>query len=154
RRYQPHFATATSGTIDVRLGILDNIQHVGRIGTYPNGTEGLSLATTICNYSDVDVPWLAPMEENHPLIMMALYRLLNGRLEQIGVSWMKHGFFATSYSDCTTCQDPSDGTYLGIGCSDTYSVSNNSNRNYLGPRSEVDPYTAVWTCTGSHFSGG
>jgi len=151
RRYQPNF---TNGTLDVGLGILDDIQQVGHVGTFPTGTAGLALATTICNFGDVDVPWLAPMEENHPLIHMALYRLLNGRFEQVGVSWMKHGFFATSFSDCSTCQDPSDGTYLGIGCSDTYSVSNNSNRAYLGPRSEVNPYTAVWTCTGSHFSGG
>jgi hypothetical protein len=150
-RYQPQFI---GGILDVGLGDLAEIQQVGHLGTWPNGTAGLAMSTTICNVGSVDVPWLAPMAEDHPLIHMALYRLLNGRLEQIGVSWMKHGFFATSNSQCTTCQNPSDGSYLAIGCSDTYSVSNNSNRTFLGPRSEVNPYTAAWTCTGSHFSGG
>jgi hypothetical protein len=150
-RHQPDFA---AGILDVGLGALDQIQQVGHVGTWPSGTAGLSMATTICNLGTVDVPWLAPMQEDHPLIHMAIYRLLNGRFEQIGVSWMKHGFFATSNSQCTPCQNPSDGTYLAVGCSDTYTVTNNGSRTYLGPRSEVNPYTATWECTGSHFAGG
>jgi len=59
-----------------------------------------------------------------------------------------------SNSLCTPCQNPSDGTFLGVGCSDTYDVGNNSNRSYLGPRNEVDAYNGIWDCTGSHFSGG
>lgn len=150
-RYQPKF---TGGVLDVSLGDLDVIQHVGHIGTHPTGTAGISMNTTSCNLGQVDVPWLSPMQEDHPLIHMALYRLLNGRFEQIGVSWMKHGFFALSDNQCTPCQNPSDGSYLGVGCSDTYDISNNANRTFLGPRSEVNPYTAMWECTGSHFSGG
>lgn len=149
--YHPKF---TGGILDVGLGVLDAIQQVGHVGTHPAGTAGLSMSTTICNFGEVDVPWLAPMQEDHPLIHMALYRLLNGRFEQIGIAWLKHGFFAESNNQCSTCQNPSNGSFLGIGCSDTYAVSNNANRTYLGPRSEVNPYTATWECTGSHFSGG
>jgi len=151
RPYQPNYA---NGVLDVGLGDMTAIQQVAHVGTFPTGTAGLAMETTICNFGTVDVPWLSPMAEDHPVIHQALYRLLNGRFEQIGIAWMKHGFFATSNSQCTPCQNPSDGSYLAIGCSDTYSVSYNSNRNFLGPRSEVNPYTAVWTCTGSHFSGG
>jgi hypothetical protein len=50
--------------------------------------------------------------------------------------------------------NPSDGSYLAISCNDTYGVSNNQDRNYLGPREEVNPYTGTWTCSGSHFAGG
>jgi hypothetical protein len=149
---RPHFAGG--GLLDVRLGALSSIQEVGHEGSFPGGAAALSLVTTVCNIGEVDVPWLEPMAEDHPLIHMALYRLLDGRFEQIGVSWVKHGFFAQSGSACTACQNPSDGTFLGVGCSDTYSIGNNSNRAYLGPRSEIDPYTATWVCTGSHFAGG
>lgn len=148
--YAPQFI----GNLDVSLGALSQIQQVAHDGTYPGGTAALSMATTACNLGDTDVPWLAPMAENHPVIAMALYRLWNGRFEQIGVSWMKHGFYALSNSQCQTCQHPSNGTFLGVGCSDTYGVVNNGDRNYLGPRSEVNPFTAAWTCRGSHFSGG
>lgn len=144
----------SGGLLDVALGRLEGIQQVARSGTYPNGRVALSMATTSCNLGTVDVPWLAPMEKDHPLIHMALYRLLDGRFEQIGLSWMKHGFFALSDNDCTPCQNPSNGDYLGVGCSDTYDVGNNSTRGYLGPRSEVDAFQRTWECLGSHFSGG
>ena len=142
------------GFLDVGLAGLESIQQVGHAGSFPSGSVALSLITTICNVGTVDVPWLAPMEEDHPLIHMALYRLLDGRFEQIGVSWMKHGFFAQSGTACASCPNTSDGTYLPVECSDIYGISNNSNRTYLGPRSEVNPYTGTWECTGSHFAGG
>jgi len=148
--YVPEFGDS----VDVSLGGLNQIAQVAHDGTYPGGTAALSMATTACNLGLTDVPWLAPMQVNHPVIAMALYRLLDGRFEQIGVSWLKHGFYALSNDDCSVCRHPSDGTFLGVGCSDTYGVINNQDRNYLGPRSEVDPFTAVWTCLGSHFAGG
>lgn len=149
--YVPQFG---GGDLDVKLGMLNSVQQVGHLGSYPDGTAGLSMATTSCNVGDVDVPWLAPMQEDHPAILMALYRGLDGRFEQIGLSWMKHGFFALSNSQCTPCQHPSGGTFLGVGCSDTYGVYNNSDRQYLGPREEWDAYVGTWECTGSHFADG
>lgn len=150
--YVPKFA---GGLKDVSLSALSSIQSVGHAGTFPTGQVALSMSTTSCNVGEVDVPWLAPMQEDHPLIHMAIYRLMNGRFEQIGVSWMKHGFFALSNPGCTgPCMNPSDGSYLAVSCNDTYGVSNNQDRNYLGPREEVNPYTGTWTCSGSHFSGG
>jgi hypothetical protein len=71
----------------------------------------------------------------------------------VGQSWSKHGFFALSNNQCTTCQHPSDGTFLGVGCSDTYSVGNNASQYYLGRRTEVDPHRAEWECLGSYFDG-
>ncbi|MGH2650253.1 MAG: FlgD immunoglobulin-like domain containing protein [Actinomycetota bacterium] len=150
----PRLPVFAGGLLDVGLGALADIQEVAHVGTFPAGRVALSMSTTACNLGTVDVPWLAPMEENHPVIQMALYRLLGGRLEQIGVSWMKHGFFALSNSQCTPCQNPSGGEFLGVGCSDTYDVGNNSTRAYLGPRSEVNAYQGTWECTGSHFAGG
>jgi hypothetical protein len=139
---------------DVKLGEQYGIDWIDRIGTYPNGKLGLSFATTSCNIGTQDVPWLAPMNENHPTIGMALFRLMNDRLEMIGQSWAKHGFFALSDDQCTPCQHGSpNGTWLGVGCSDTYSVFNNASQYYLGARSEVNAHTAEWECLGSYFDG-
>jgi hypothetical protein len=142
------------GFLDIGLAGLESIQQVAHAGSFPSGSVALSLVTTACNLGTVDVPWLRPMQEDHPVIHLALYRLLNGRFEQIGVSWMKHGFFAMSGTACSSCPNPSDGTFLAVGCSDIYGISNNSNRTYLGPRGEVNAYAATWECTGSHFAGG
>jgi hypothetical protein len=144
---------STPGFVDVKLGQLYGIDWAGREGTYPNGMLGLSFATTSCNVGTLDVPWLAPMQENHPTIGLALFRVMNDRLEMVGQSWCKHGFFALSSNQCTPCQHPSDGSFLGVGCSDTYSFSNNASQYYLGPRDEIHPFTAAWECTGSYFDG-
>jgi len=149
--YTPNFA---ANGLDVSLGELNDMSQVAREGNYPTGTMGGAMATTSCNLGTVDVPWHAAMEENHPTIAMALYREMNGKFEQVGISDLKHGFFALSSSQCTQCQHPSDGTFLGVGCSDTYAVSNNSDRQWLAPRPEVQPFKGIWTCTGSHFAGG
>lgn len=150
--YEPFFGP---GFKDVSLGGLYGLVQYSRVGAAPTGTVGLSMATVSCNLGDVDVPWLAAMQEDHPGIAMGMYRLSsNGRLEQIGTSWMKHGFYALSDNDCTPCQHPSGGEFLGVGCSDTYGAGNNADRSWLGPRREWDAYAGTWECTGSHFSGG
>ena len=133
---------------DVKLGILNGIDERGHQGT----TSGISMATTSCNVGDCDVRWWAPMQEEHPVIAMQLYREMDDKFEQIGISWLKHGFFALSNSQCTPCQNPSGGDFLGVGCSDTYGAGNNADRTWLGPRNEVNPYTGTWECTGSWFS--
>lgn len=139
---------------DVKLGQLYGIGVAGREGAFPNGINGLSMATTSCNVGTTDVPWLAPMNVDHPGITMNLYRVSGDRFEQIGASDVKHAFFALSSSQCTPCQNPSNGTFLGVGCSDTYGSSNNSDRNWLAPRGEWFASGAKWPCKGSHFSGG
>ena len=154
----PQFYAGGTDVLDVALGFLENILEAGREGTYPNGISGLSMATTSCNKGNVDVPWEAPMAENHPGIPMQLYREKSAgaytTFEMIGQSDMKHGFFALSSSQCDPCQHPSDGSFLGVGCSDTYGTGNNADRNWLAPRDEWNPYVGTWECTGSHFAGG
>lgn len=146
-------SAALGSVLDVKLGILNSITQLGHTGSFPNGRAGLSMATTSCNVGDVNVTWLAAMNENHPGIAMQLYRDMGGRFEQVGVSWIKHGFFALSNSQCTACQNPSPGTFLGVGCSDTYGTSNNGDRFWLGPRDEWNPHAGTWECTGSYFDG-
>jgi len=147
-------ATLGTPTIDVKLGLMQGITALGHVGTFGSGRAGLSMSTTSCNLGASQVTWLAAMNENHPGIAMQLYRQNGLRFEQVGVSWIKHGFFALANSQCTPCQGGSaQGKFLGIGCSDTYGTSNNGDRMWLGPRNEWDVFTAHWTCLGSYFDG-
>jgi len=92
------------------------------------------------------------MDEDHPTIGLAMFRLSSdGILEMLGQNHLKHGFFALSSNQCNLGCTPSDGSYLGIGCSDTYSAGHNGNRYDLGPRHEVDPTNGVWVACGSWF---
>jgi len=148
----PEAASVGAG-LDLQLGGLQGLVVLGHQGRFPSGRTGLSLTTTACNVGTVEIPWQAAMQTGHPGISMALYREQGGRFEQIGLSWMKHGFFAQSNSFCVPCSGTTDGTRLGIGCSDTYGSSTNGNRFWLGPRAEWNAFTATWDCEGSYFDG-
>ncbi len=137
--------------LDLSLSDMGGISYVGRVGTFPNGTNALTAYTTSCNVGTTNILWNPPMATTHPGIIVSLYRLLNGKFEQIGSSWVKHGFFATNASQCGACHDPG-GSYLGLACSDTYGGGNNDDQFYLGGRDEWNPFTGVWTCQGSWFS--
>ncbi|MED5331126.1 MAG: hypothetical protein VX916_07515 [Planctomycetota bacterium] len=153
---EPPAESPDGNVLDVKLGILSSYQQKSGAhqGSFPNGIAGMTMSTTSCNVGDSNVPWHAPMSEGHPGISMAMYREMDGRFEQIGVSWMKHGFFALSNSQCTPCQSPSpQGNFLGKGCSDTYGTSNNADPFYLGPRDEWNGFTNRWTAWGSYFDG-
>ena len=142
---------------DVSLGLLQEIVSQGRTGTFPNGLNAVSMSTTSCNLGTVNVPWLEPMEEDHPLIAFLVAREDDsGRLYQISDrSYVKHGFFALSNSQCIPCQNPSFfGNFLGVGCSDTYDTNNNALNFYLGPADEIDPWLGTWEAECSFFDAG
>jgi hypothetical protein len=150
------------GFKDVSLGLMSSLTQVGhQFGGPPGGVAGLSMSTTSCNLGTLNVPWISAgggigsnmAPSDHPGIAMNLYREMNGRFEMIGLSWIKHGFFALSSSQCIPCQNPSNGTFLGVGCSDTYGTGNNADRTWLGPRGEWDPILGTWDCLGSFFDG-
>ncbi|HET6644975.1 MAG TPA: hypothetical protein VFG65_05700 [Fimbriimonadales bacterium] len=151
---------------NVELHNLGDCASYGRVGTYPNGISGLGVSTTSCNVTNIPgdtVNWYQQMDERHPVIAQNFYRVhtVNGgtRLEQIGIGWVKHGFLSTNSNGCIgphgeTCVSPPEGgRKLGVRCSDTYGSSLNADRNWLGPRNEVNPFTGRWECTNSYFSG-
>ena len=82
------------------------------------GIAAYSFATTSCNPGTQQVLWQSGTL-NHPVIGQNFFRLKSGRFEQIGQSWLKHGFCAVNEPGCGSCQGTPCDT-LGIGCADTY----------------------------------
>src|SRR5260221_2921087 len=125
--------------------------------TSGSGLEALSLGTTSCNQGTVGVGWHSNTNQ-HPGIGGELYRfkVVNGagRFEQVGLSWLKHGFFAESQQLCCNNCVPTDGTNLGVGCSDPYTGDRNGTQSLLGPRYQVNPHTGFFTYPPPHPSGG
>ena len=124
---------------DVIVGRLNSVVSWGSIGDI----AAFSVGTTSCNMGDTVLLWDAPLP-THPVIGQNMYRLKDGRFEQIGMSWLKHGFLALTQNECCACQNPGDGARLGIGCSDPYSASLNGSQSVLGPRFEVNATTGVF----------
>ena len=150
-------ATAQSNAqvgLDVSLSALGSLSYRGRTGTWPSGENAVSMSTTSCNVGVVDVPWLAAMNERHPMIAFVIVAERNGRLVQISDrSYVKHGFNSTNSQGCGSCPGGA-GTSLVVGCSDTYGVGTNANNFHLGPPEEIDPWLGTWTAACSHFDRG
>ncbi len=121
---------------------------VGYYGSVGNITA-YSIGTDACNRGDLPVQWIASGTQ-HPVIAQNFYRLKNGRFEQIGQSWLKHGFSSTNSGTCGTCiSPPLGGQQLGVNCSDAYGSGLNGSQTGLGPRSQVNPTTGayIWPFT-------
>ena len=109
----------------------------------PNaGYHAYALGTTSCNQGDVPLLWQSNTNL-HPVIGQNMYRWKDGRFEQIGMGWLKHGFFALSQTECGPCQS-TDGNTLGIDCSDPYTASRNGSQGGLGPKYQVNATTGFF----------
>jgi len=139
-----------AGGADVIVGDLQEIGNYTSVG----GVDAFSVGTTSCNVGDTDLQWVANTNE-HPVIAQNMYRLKNGRFEQVGMSWLKHGFNALTEDVCGCGCNGHGGTVLGVGCSDPYDAFTNAYQRFLGPHFEVNPYTGVFAYpfTGQNQTG-
>ncbi len=142
-------AFALAATASILVGqstgpdvIVGDLSGIGNYGT-ANSIAAFSVGTTSCNIGNTPLKWISNTNE-HPVIGQNMYRVKNGRLEQIGMSWLKHGFTALAQSLCQSCNNPGTGTLLGVGCSDPYVSSLNGTQSGLGPRFEVNPFTGAY----------
>lgn len=128
---------------DVIVGDLTGPANYAANGAF----EALAIGTFSCNIGNVWLNWFANTNQ-HPVIGGNLFKLkqVDGswRFEQIGQSWLKHGFFALSDSLCCPCEQPTDGTHLGVGCADPYTAARNGTQSPLGPKWQVNASTGFF----------
>lgn len=108
------------------------------------GTSAYAIATTACNVGDEELLWIEG-NDVHPVVGHNLYRLENGRFEQLGASWVKHGFAALQRDLCCDCIPAASIAALGVGCSDPYGAALNGTQSGLGPRGEIDAFSGTFS---------
>ncbi len=139
-------------TPDVICGTLDGVNNYG----VSNGIRAYSVGTTACNIGTSNADWI-DNSPNHPVIGVTIWKYDNEteRLTQLGLSHLKHSFASLQGSACQPCQGGGNFQALGPGCSDPYGAGLNGTQGDLGPRSEVNPFTAqyVYPYTGINQSG-
>jgi hypothetical protein len=161
----PSAPARTTGP-DVTIGNLSDTAYYG--GGFPwmadSATAGPSavpyygyaVGTDSWNIGDIPVEWQTS-NQLHPVIGQQMYRWKGGRFEQIGFSWLKHGFASTNsggFPDIGACDSPPNGgAQLGVNCSDLYGSSLNGSHSYLGPRFDVNATTGVYTYPWSGLVG-
>lgn len=121
---------------DVVYTDCQSITHWGDLG----GIHGYSLGSFTCNIGDQNLQWGGTT----PLLAMNAYRLMDGRLEQIGMSWVKNGTGAAAGSGCGLPCNGQGGGVLGAGCLDVYGSSFNGGHFVLGPRSDVNAFDGTY----------
>ncbi len=96
------------------------------------------MGTKSLNIGDTTLLWQGSTAL-HPVIGQGLYRYKTepgsrpgGRLEQIGLSWLKHGFTALAQPEFCACTNPGTGSLLGLGCSDPYDAGLNGSNTSQG----------------------
>jgi hypothetical protein len=133
-------AAAMAQGPDVIVGDLPSVDN--SLGSL-NGRRLYAVGTTSCNLGDAPLTWIAETNQ-HPVISQNIYRLMNGRFEQMGQAWLKHGFCALQGNVCASCTPGGTCDALFPGCSDPYSASLNGSPGGLGPKSEVNPVTGFF----------
>jgi hypothetical protein len=131
-----------SGTSpDVIVGELHDLRYWGTIGD----VSAFSVGTTSCNVGNEPLEWIASTNR-HPVIGQNMFRVKDGVFEQIGQSWLKHGFTALQGTVCGACNRYPNGTHLGVGCSDPYSAGLNGSHsnNRLGPKFQINASTGFY----------
>lgn len=156
-------AAGESTTINIgcsRLGLNasgsgDDFAYYGESG----GIRAFTFASTACNYGTGQAEWISGHGGGigrHPVIGQNVFRLQNGRFEQIGQGWLKHSFCAVSEPTCCTplgcCVDDGGCNLLGIGCADTYWATLNDGATG-GSKSLINPQ-GVQSAGGTHSTSG
>jgi len=132
----PNQCDAEGDEPDVIVGSIHQKERWGALG----GITAFSLGTTSCNVGSCWLNWI-DFNNQHPVIGQNMYRLKDGRFEHVGQSWLKHGFFALSGTLCSQDCVGTNGSHLGVNCSDPYSSFLNGKQDELGPKFEVNAST-------------
>lgn len=138
-------AGEVQGAADVIVGGIDGVAVFGSVTDGSTTTMAYAFGSTECNVGNV------PLAENgasnqHAVIAQNLYRVKDGVIEQIGMSWVKHTVCALQAAVCGTCVPAGAGcpSALGVGCSSPTSASSSGSQSQLGPRSQVNASTGAF----------
>jgi hypothetical protein len=132
-------AAARAQGPDLIISDLPDILHYGPVGRL----HAYSVGFVVCNQGDQNAAWVSNTNQ-HPVEGWNMYRISNGRIEQIGLSWLKHGFFAASQPGCGDCDIRQSGQRMGPGCQDVYDAEINAYQPALGPRWQVNAATGAF----------
>ena len=140
-----------------------------------DGRVALAPSAYFENIGNADIPWFAQFADSRNadaccvdqgdglcapygndqggLLVYALYRFAEGRLEQLGQSQVKHAFNSVNMDTpdgSLPCRAADrGGRVVPSGCEDLYQAGTNASQHFLGPRHEVIAHRGIWLRAGS-----
>ena len=126
------------------------------------GRVKIAPSATLKNISQADVPWFRQFSnpgpiypfvpaDQHPFLVWNLYRVMDGRIEMLAESGVKHAFLTINVNCDINC---GNSNILWPGCEDVYSAGNNNTSTYQGPKDEIQASLGLWDNCGSFFDPG
>ena len=147
---------------EVDVALID-IGSVAYQGTTSEAEPRVKVApsATLKNVSTGDAVWVPKFSQipeytfsprdQHPFLVWNMYRISDGRIEQLGASGVKHAFFTVNFNCTINC---GSGNILWPGCEDVYSSGTNNSNFNQGPRVDIDPAAGLFFSTCSFFDPG
>jgi len=108
--------------------------------------DTFSVGTESCNIGDVSMTWQSGCGTIHPVIGQNCFRYMDGRLEHIGQSWLKHGFSVAWTDECGCGCTGSPSNSMAPGCGDPYGATLNNSQGNIRPKFRVDPTSGNYVC--------
>lgn len=147
--------------IDVTLIHIGTVAYQGRDTSNPENIRVKAApSATLKNESEGDVPWIAKFSslgnypydpsDQHPFLVWNMYRISDGRIEQLGGSGVKHAFTTLNFNCSLSC-GYINGSILAPGCEDVYSSGTNDSNSSQGPRFDIEPSQGLFFSTCSFF---
>jgi hypothetical protein len=140
-------ATALGAGADLEVTGISSATTYGEV----NGQRSFAVGFETCNVGDTPIDWVFNTNR-HPVLATQLYRLHDGRFEQLGLSLAFHEFFPLELNLCGDCTPSGDSGTLGVGCANVNSSGLGGSQNTLGPRTEINPATGVFQFPPSGFN--
>lgn len=157
--------------VDVRMETLSNVAYQGREPSTSRIKVAPSATLKSVGYGDaIWVPKFTNLEDltpdppdprayeydysprdQHPFLVWNMYRMSQGRLEQLGSSGVKHAFLTLNFSCTINCNS---GYVLWPGCEDVYSSGTNDSNSNQGPREDIFASDGLFISSPSFFDPG
>jgi hypothetical protein len=139
---------ASNALAQVSVGADIVYSNFSSISTYGpvNGKYAYAYSSDTCNIGDQNAEWNFTGTNGSPGLAMNLFRIKDGRMMQIGQSFVKHACCAAAGTGCPTTAacNGTGGSQLGVGCRDSYGSSYNGGQSGLGARSKINAWTGVF----------
>lgn len=121
---------------DILVSQINGASNYGVVGDY----QAYSFGDVTCNIGDAPFTYVANTNQ-HPVFASTIYRIHDGRFEQIGIGFVGHTFFPIQSNSCDFGCTPGATGMLGSGCSDAMGASIAGLQSDLAPRIEIDAFT-------------
>jgi hypothetical protein len=128
---------------DVVYSEITDVAQYGPVG----GVYAYAFGTGTCNIGDTDLRW-GNSWGGSPSVGFNAYRIYDGRLMQIGQSWVKRACCAAAGAGCSIACNGVGGSLLGTGCRDVYGAGYNGSHGVLARRSSLNAFTGVHALVG------